>query len=60
MAARASGPAVEVRCLGLPDRFIEHGPRDVLLRDLGLDPEGIATEARRMMGDAVAAAEETA
>ena len=60
LAALASGPSIEVRCLGLPDRFIEHGPRDVLLRDLGLDPEGIATEARRMMGDAVAAAEETA
>jgi 1-deoxy-D-xylulose-5-phosphate synthase len=60
LAALASGPSIEVRCLGLPDRFIEHGPRDVLLRDLGLDPEGIATEARRMMGDAVAAAEESA
>ena len=60
LAALASGPSIEVRCLGLPDRFIEHGPRDVLLRDLGLDAEGIATEARRMMGDAVAAAEESA
>jgi len=60
LAALASEPSIEVRCLGLPDRFIEHGPRDVLLRDLGLDAEGIATEARRMMGDAVAAAEESA
>ena len=57
LAALASGPSIEVRCLGLPDRFIEHGPRDGLLRDLGLDAEGIATEARRMMGEAVAAAE---
>ena len=60
LAALASEPSIEVRCLGLPDRFIEHGPREVLLRDLGLDAEGIATEARRMMGDAVAAAEESA
>jgi hypothetical protein len=34
-----------------------HGARDVLLRDLGLDAEGITTEARRMLGGAVAAAE---
>ena len=49
--------ATEVRSMGLPDRFIEHGGREVLLRDLGLDAEGIATEARRMIGGAVAAAE---
>ena len=51
---------IEVRCLGLPDRFIEHGAREVLLRDLGLDAEGITTEARRMIGGAVTAAEESA
>jgi 1-deoxy-D-xylulose-5-phosphate synthase len=51
---------IEVRCLGLPDRFIEHGAREVLLRDLGLDAEGITTEARRMIGGAVTAAKESA
>ncbi len=28
--------------LGIPDRFIEHGPRDIILKNLGLDAEGIA------------------
>jgi 1-deoxy-D-xylulose-5-phosphate synthase len=57
LSALASEHSIEVRCLGLPDRFIEHGPRDVLLHDLGLDAEGIATEADRMTGGAVSAAE---
>ena len=60
VSALASEHTIEVRCLGLPDRFIEHGARDVLLRDLGLDAQGIATEARRMIGGAVTAAEESA
>ena len=60
LSALASEHTIEVRCLGLPDRFIEHGGRDVLLADLGLDAEGIATEARRMIGGAVTAAEESA
>jgi 1-deoxy-D-xylulose-5-phosphate synthase len=50
------GHAVQVRCLGLPDRFIEHGAREALLHDLGLDAQGIVTEARRMLGDAVSSA----
>ena len=57
LSALASEHSIEVRCLGLPDRFIEHGPRDVLLHDLGLDAEGIATEADRMTGGAVSAEE---
>ena len=60
LSALAPEHTIEVRCLGLPDRFIEHGGRDVLLADLGLDAEGIATEARRMIGGAVTAAEESA
>jgi 1-deoxy-D-xylulose-5-phosphate synthase len=31
----------KVRRLGIPDRFIEHGSREMLLRILGLDSEGI-------------------
>ena len=34
-----------IRNLGLPDRFIEHGERGELLADLGLSPEGIAETA---------------
>ncbi len=37
---------VRVESLGLPDQFIEHGARDFLLRQLGLDAEGVA---RRVM-----------
>ena len=36
--------------LGLPDRFMEHGPRDVLLAEVGLDPEGIARRAAELVG----------
>jgi 1-deoxy-D-xylulose-5-phosphate synthase len=60
LSSLVSGQGIEVRCLGLPDRFIEHGARDVLLRELGLDAEGIATEACRMLGDALAATAESA
>jgi 1-deoxy-D-xylulose-5-phosphate synthase len=60
LSALAPEHAIDVRCLGLPDRFVEHGERAALLRDLGLDAEGIATEARRMLGGAVAAAAESA
>jgi len=35
---------VAVSCIGLPDQFIEHGPRDLLLGLLGLDAEGIARQ----------------
>jgi 1-deoxy-D-xylulose-5-phosphate synthase len=34
-----------IKALGIPDRFIEHGSRDGLLRDIGLDAEGIALAA---------------
>ena len=51
---------IQVRCLGLPDRFIAHGPREALLHDVGLDAEGIATEVRLMLGDAVSATVEFA
>jgi 1-deoxy-D-xylulose-5-phosphate synthase len=29
-------------CLGIPDRFIEHGTREEQLADAGLDPQTIA------------------
>lgn len=35
-----------VRRLGIPDRFVEHGTREELLADLGLDAEGIAAACR--------------
>lgn len=35
------GLATPVLTLGVPDRFVPHGNRDVLLHELGLDAEGI-------------------
>jgi 1-deoxy-D-xylulose-5-phosphate synthase len=37
-----------VRRLGLPDKFIEHGEREELLADLGLDAIGVAAACRRL------------
>ncbi len=37
---------VLVRRMGLPDRFIEHGPTDLLRELYGLDASGIVKEAR--------------
>ena len=54
------GQDTQVKCLGLPDRFIGHGTRQTLLHEVGLDAEGIATEVRRVLGDAVSAAVESA
>ncbi|MCK4641696.1 MAG: 1-deoxy-D-xylulose-5-phosphate synthase [Candidatus Marinimicrobia bacterium] len=39
---------VNIKSLGLPDKFIEHGPRDILLKNIGLDPDGIAAEIRNV------------
>ena len=38
-----------VRCLGLPDRYIEHGAQSRLRRKYGLDAEGIEKAVRRMV-----------
>jgi 1-deoxy-D-xylulose-5-phosphate synthase len=45
-------PVPTVVRLGLPDRFVEHGERNELLAELGLDAEGIATTCRRLAGRA--------
>ncbi len=48
-AANAHGwPTDQIRCCGIPDRFIEHGERGELLADLGLDADGLAAAARQM------------
>jgi 1-deoxy-D-xylulose-5-phosphate synthase len=41
-ALAEAGVAVRTRCLAVPDRVIEHGDPTQILRDLGLDSEGIA------------------
>ena len=42
----AEGVQVEVLNLGLPDAFVEHGTPAELLRDCGLDAEGIERAIR--------------
>ncbi len=39
----AHGPLrAQVRLLGVPDRFVEHGNKALLMKDIGLDPAAIA------------------
>jgi 1-deoxy-D-xylulose-5-phosphate synthase len=38
-----------IKRMGIPDEFIEHGPRNVLLKELGLDKEGIYETVRNML-----------
>ncbi|QDU40435.1 1-deoxy-D-xylulose-5-phosphate synthase [Maioricimonas rarisocia] len=40
----------KVRRMGIPDRFIEHGDRNELLADLGLDADGFVAAARELLG----------
>ncbi|HUG90957.1 MAG TPA: 1-deoxy-D-xylulose-5-phosphate synthase [Planctomycetaceae bacterium] len=48
-AANAAGVRTDhIRCLGIPDQFIEHGERHELLADLGLDVDGLVATARAM------------
>lgn len=49
-AANAAGLRTDhVKLLGLPDAFVEHGDRDELLAELGLDAEGLAATARDLV-----------
>lgn len=45
-AADAHVDASRVRRLGIPDFYVEHGERDELLADLGLDVDGIVATCR--------------
>jgi deoxyxylulose-5-phosphate synthase len=33
----------------VPDRFIEHGRREQLLAEIGLDPDGLAAAIKRFL-----------
>jgi 1-deoxy-D-xylulose-5-phosphate synthase len=52
-AADAGVDSSRVRRLGVPDRYIEHGERDELLADLGLDVAGIAATCRALAATAI-------
>ncbi|VAX41836.1 1-deoxy-D-xylulose 5-phosphate synthase [hydrothermal vent metagenome] len=46
----AAGQSTQfVKTIGVPDQFIEHGDRDELLADLGLNANGIAKSALEIM-----------
>jgi 1-deoxy-D-xylulose-5-phosphate synthase len=47
-ASEAGLDTSRIRRLGIPDRFIEHGERNELLADLGLDADGIAAACRSL------------
>jgi 1-deoxy-D-xylulose-5-phosphate synthase len=38
-----------VLCLGLPDRFIEHGVHETMLAECGLDAKGIKTAIEKQL-----------
>ena len=42
--------APRVAAAGMPDRFVEHGSREVLLAESGLDAAGIAERVRALLG----------
>lgn len=48
-AANQAGVRTDhIRCLGIPDQFVEHGERGELLADLGLDTDGFIAAAKEM------------
>ncbi len=52
-ALEARGLTPEARCLGLPDRVIDHAARKIQLEQCGLTPTGITAAARELAGLAV-------
>ena len=48
--AADQGYAAQVKRLGVPDRFIEHGTQDELYSECGFNVEDIADAARHMLG----------
>ena len=50
IALEAPDRAIRVQTLGIPDSFIEHGGRDELLAEMGLDADGIERAALALKG----------
>jgi len=48
-ALQEHGVCVPILPLGLPDQFVQHGQREHLLADLGLEPQGIASAVARFV-----------
>jgi 1-deoxy-D-xylulose-5-phosphate synthase len=41
--------AVQVKRLGIPDSFVEHGPQDILRHKYGIDAQGISPAAEALL-----------
>jgi len=50
LASDAGADTRKLVRLGIPDQFVEHGARSLLLRNLGLDPEGLQAAVMRLVG----------
>jgi len=44
-----SKPQIKTLCLGLPDRFIEHGIHENMLAECGLDVDGIVSAIAKLI-----------
>ena len=51
---------VEVHAMGIPDRFVQHGSRAELLREIDLDTQGVVARVRRLRGQTESTVAETA
>ncbi|MGH8754540.1 MAG: 1-deoxy-D-xylulose-5-phosphate synthase, partial [Burkholderiales bacterium] len=49
----AHGVQIPILNIGLPDRFIEHGSREDMLTDAGLDKDGISRSVEKFYGSSV-------
>ena len=49
-ALAAADAELPVRCLGIPDRLIEHGDPAAIRASLGLDTEGIERAVTELLG----------
>jgi len=57
-AVNAAGlSTAHIRRVGIPDRFIEHGDRDELLAELGIDVRGLVATAHSLAGSTPAVPE---
>ena len=48
---------VRTKCLGLPDRYVEQGPQDLLREKYGLTADGIHEQARELLAQVAGKAE---
>ena len=49
VAEMEEGQGVRFSTMGLPDEYVHHGAREVLLREIDLDAQGIEAQVRKMV-----------